>query len=214
MCAERDGIDAWCVRLLMQHAERMARSAAAFGVRFNASEWLRTVEQTLHEQRHVTATRLRVRIGLHMSGALAVSTSVAEDTPKTARFAFHPHIMDSTNPFLQHKTSVRAHYNAALAEARAQGLFDCVFTNELGQVTEGARSSIFIQLNGEWLTPPLSCGVLPGIARAELLADTSFNARECAFSINDVQHAERVMLCNALHRIEVERVDLDFKAMR
>ena len=214
MCAERDGIDAWCVRLLMQHAERMARSAAAFGVRFNASEWLRTVEQTLHEQRHVTATRLRVRIGLHMSGALAVSTSVAEDTPKTARFAFHPHIMDSSNPFLQHKTSVRADYNAALVEARAQGLFDCVFTNEFGHVTEGARSSIFIQLNGEWLTPPLSCGVLPGIARAELLADTSFNARECAFSINDVQHAERVMLCNALHRIEVERVDLDFKAMR
>ena len=211
MRAERDEAGAWQVHLLTRHAERMAHSASVFEVMFDSSEWFQAVEQALFEHRHLATDRLRVRVGLQQNGALVVTVTAAEDTPQQARFAFHPQIMDSNNPFLQHKTSVRTDYNTALAVARAHGLFDCVFVNGLGQVTEGARSSIFIKLNGEWLTPPLSCGLLPGIARAELLADVSFGARECAFSVADVRAAERIILCNALHRAEAEWVDPVFE---
>ncbi|AXF84448.1 Aminodeoxychorismate synthase component 1 [Ephemeroptericola cinctiostellae] len=211
MCAERDETGVWRVRLLVRHAERMARSAAAFEVMFDAPEWLQAVEQALFEHRHLAVDRLRVRVGLQQSGALVVTIAAAEDTPQQARFAFHPQVMQSNNPFLQHKTSVRADYNAALAAARAHDLFDYVFVNELRHVTEGARSSIFIKLNDEWLTPPLSSGVLPGIARAELLADASLGARECTFSVDDVRAAERIILCNALHHADAEWVDSVFK---
>lgn len=41
--------------------------------------------------------------------------------------------------------------------------------NEYCEITEGARSNIFIRRDGVLLTPPLSSGLLPGILRAELL---------------------------------------------
>ena len=211
MCAERNEEGVWRVSLLMRHAERMARSAAAFGWLFNEHEWTQAIEQGLFEHRHAPEARLRVRIGLRQNNVFIMTIAAAAETPTHAHFAFHPQVMDSTNPFLQHKTSVRADYNAALAAAQSHGLFDCVFTNESGHITEGARSSIFIKLNGQWLTPPLSCGVLPSIARAELLADPSFDARECLFSANDVRQAEQVILCNALHHVNVKLVESVFK---
>ncbi|WP_197712256.1 hypothetical protein [Polynucleobacter necessarius] len=39
--------------------------------------------------------------------------------------------------------------------------------NEKGLVTEGGRTSIFVKPQGsaEWLTPPVSAGLLPGVMR-------------------------------------------------
>ena len=72
--------------------------------------------------------------------------------------------------------------------------------NEQGYVTEGGRTSIFVKPRGssEWLTPPVSAGLLPGVMRAALLANPSLNAREANLSINDVSMADEIMLTNAL----------------
>lgn len=211
MCAERNDVASWQILLLDQHCARMGRSATALGVSFEAAAWRQAVATVLAEHEQLTAARLRVRVGLRFglqqSGELIATATAAEDSPEHAHFAIHPQVMDAQNPFLQHKTSVRTHYNAALVEARAHGLFDYVFVNGQGQITEGARSSIFIKLDGEWLTPPLSCGVLPGIARAELLADASFGARECAFDVRDVQRAEDILLCNAMYHVHAVLVE-------
>jgi para-aminobenzoate synthetase/4-amino-4-deoxychorismate lyase len=48
---------------------------------------------------------------------------------------------------------------------------EVVFQNERGELTEGARSNIFVERDGILLTPPLEAGVLPGILRAELIAE-------------------------------------------
>ena len=37
-----------------------------------------------------------------------------------------------------------------------------MFCNERGELTEGARSNIFVERDGVLLTPPLSAGVLDG----------------------------------------------------
>ena len=78
--------------------------------------------------------------------------------------------------------------------------FDALFTNEQGFVTEGGRTSIFIKPpnSNEWLTPPLSAGLLPGVMRAALLADPQLNAREANLTIKDVSMASEIMLSNAL----------------
>jgi para-aminobenzoate synthetase/4-amino-4-deoxychorismate lyase len=80
------------------------------------------------------------------------------------------------------------------------GGFDALFVNEQGYVTEGGRTSIFVKPRGssEWLTPPVSAGLLPGVMRAALLANPSLNAREANLSINDVSMADEIMLTNAL----------------
>eukprot|EP00004_Rigifila_ramosa_P027703 TRINITY_DN9114_c0_g2_i1.p1 TRINITY_DN9114_c0_g2~~TRINITY_DN9114_c0_g2_i1.p1 ORF type:complete len:127 (+),score=19.10 TRINITY_DN9114_c0_g2_i1:3-383(+) len=100
--------------------------------------------------------------------------------------------------FLRHKSSVRARYDAAWRAAEAQGGFDMLFFNERGELTEGGRSNVFVQLDGRWHTPPLSCGLLPGVQRAALLADPAWNAQETIITRAMLARAEAIVVCNAL----------------
>jgi len=108
--------------------------------------------------------------------------------------------MQSHNPLLRHKVSERVLYDAAWQKAVELGGFDALFVNEHGHVTEGGRTSVLIreEVNGPWLTPPLSAGVLPGVMRSVILADPSLNAREANLTIAQVVNANEIMLCNAL----------------
>jgi branched-chain amino acid aminotransferase len=60
----------------------------------------------------------------------------------------------------------------ALAEARAAGADDALFLDTEGHVSEGTSSNAFIVgpgNTGVLVTPPLSCGALPGITRAAVM---------------------------------------------
>src|SRR3546814_7071630 len=67
---------------------------------------------------------------------------------------------------LSHKTSLRDVYDIARHES---GAAEVVFVDEPGFVTEGSWSNIFVERDGQLLTPPLALGLLPGVLRAELI---------------------------------------------
>ena len=67
---------------------------------------------------------------------------------------------------LAHKTSQRAAYDAARHDSAAA---EVVFVDEPGFVTEGSWSTVFVERDGQLLTPPLALGMLPGVLRAELI---------------------------------------------
>ena len=46
-----------------------------------------------------------------------------------------------------------------------------MFVDPEGQLTEGSRTSIFVERDGKLLTPPLSRGLMPGILRAKLIEE-------------------------------------------
>ena len=105
-----------------------------------------------------------------------------------------------TNPsdrFLFHKTTNRALYNSAFAAASAAGFADILFLNTRDEVTEGAISNLFIEKSGRWYTPPLDCGVLPGVYRRHLL-ETLPDVEEKNLSLNDLKAADSVHICNAI----------------
>jgi para-aminobenzoate synthetase/4-amino-4-deoxychorismate lyase len=56
-------------------------------------------------------------------------------------------------------------------------LREVIFENEKGELTEGAISNIFLSQSGGLITPPLTCGVLPGVFRRYLL-ETCADAEE------------------------------------
>jgi len=58
----------------------------------------------------------------------------------------------------------------ALAQAKAAGADDAIFLDTAGHVSEATASNLFALLDGILVTPPLGCGVLPGITRATVLA--------------------------------------------
>ena len=100
--------------------------------------------------------------------------------------------------FLAHKTSIRARYDAAWRAAEAKGAFDTLFFNERGELTEGGRSNVFVRLDGRWYTPPLSCGLLPGVLRAVMLAAPAWRASEKVITREMLDNAEDIVVCNSL----------------
>ena len=76
------------------------------------------------------------------------------------------------------------------------GGFDALFLNERDEVCEGARSNVFVRLDGVLYTPPLACGLLPGILRRRLLE--SGEARERVLTLADLARAEALYMGNAL----------------
>ena len=60
----------------------------------------------------------------------------------------------------------------------------CVFLNERDEICEGARTNLFVERDGVLLTPPLACGLLPGVFREHLLAQG--RAREAVLRLADL----------------------------
>jgi para-aminobenzoate synthetase / 4-amino-4-deoxychorismate lyase len=105
---------------------------------------------------------------------------------------------------LRHKTTRRQLYDRQYAEARRQGFDEVLFLNERGEVTEGAISNVFIEKDGRWFTPPLACGLLPGIYRRHLLETKP--AREKILHLQDLAAADAVYICNAVRGCREVRI--------
>ena len=78
------------------------------------------------------------------------------------------------------------------------GAFDSLFFAADGRLVEGGRTSVFLQLDGRWYTPPVSDGALPGVMRACLLEDDMYRATERSLTSVDLQRAEAIVVTNAL----------------
>src|SRR5690606_11909297 len=78
----------------------------------------------------------------------------------------------------------------------ALGVDEVVFRNELGELTEGSFTSLFIRLDGRLLTPPLAAGLLPGTLRAEFIA--TGRAEERVLTLADLEDAEAIFLGNSV----------------
>jgi para-aminobenzoate synthetase/4-amino-4-deoxychorismate lyase len=186
------------------HLRRLRSSAAYFGFPYDDVE----VRKRLND--HCAALSPgphRMRLALNHSGSCAVQSAPLTPLsgPVKVLTAHQPTVANDL--FLRHKTTVREPYDAAWRAAEAQGAFDMLFRNRDGELTEGARSNVFVKLGGRWYTPPLSAGLLPGVMRAVLLADPGWNATERRLTLDDLRAAEEVVVCNALRgalRVTVE----------
>jgi branched-subunit amino acid aminotransferase/4-amino-4-deoxychorismate lyase len=91
-----------------------------------------------------------------------------------------------------------AYFERALARRRAaaEGAWEAIFLGAAGEVAEGAASNVFWARGGRLCTPALEIGIVPGIARAAVLALAA--AEEGRFPLEDLLGAEEAFLTNAL----------------
>jgi para-aminobenzoate synthetase/4-amino-4-deoxychorismate lyase len=191
---------------LAAHLERLQHSASALRIPFLASRVVEAAERACLAI--PSPLPYRLRIDLFADGSVTAVTHALEPTRNEVTIFWasqvlpdaNQAIMQSSNLLLAHKVNQRSVYDLAWKNAVALGGFDAIFLNEAGFVTEGGRSSIFIQPVGsnQWLTPPLSAGVLPGLMRQSLLDDPQWNARQAMLTAADLVNADRVLVCNAL----------------
>jgi para-aminobenzoate synthetase/4-amino-4-deoxychorismate lyase len=109
--------------------------------------------------------------------------------------------LSDANPLAKHKTTLRQHYDDGVRAAELAGAFDSLFFTEDGRLVEGGRTSVFVKLDGRWFTPPVADGALPGVMRAALLEDPAWQATERTLRLEDLAHAEALVVCNALRGV-------------
>ncbi|MCV9966457.1 aminotransferase class IV family protein [Pararhizobium sp. BT-229] len=115
---------------------------------------------------------LRVRLTLSPSGEIAVTTAPFTPLPENTiwRIAIASTRLDSANKLLRHKTTRREIYENARAEYPATDADEVLLLNEKGEPCEGTITSIFLDDGtGILKTPPISCGLLAGVLRTELI---------------------------------------------
>lgn len=96
--------------------------------------------------------------------------------------------------------------NQALAAQQAfeRGGFDGVMRNYRGELTEFATSNLFIVKNGAVLTPPLECGLLPGITREfifEIGSNVGIEVREQVLRDDDLFNADEAFLTSTTREV-------------
>jgi para-aminobenzoate synthetase/4-amino-4-deoxychorismate lyase len=183
-------------RHLDAHLDRIGASCAYFGFPFNrASARAMVVDACLALQPGLH----RVRLSVDGTGLTTVEATQLPPNPgEPVRLLLADTPTQSTDLFLRHKTSLRSRYDAAWRAAEARGAFDALFFNENGELTEGGRSNVFVRIDGRWFTPPLSCGLLPGVMRAVILAAPAWKATERVITREMLERAEDIVACNSL----------------
>jgi 4-amino-4-deoxychorismate lyase len=109
----------------------------------------------------------RVRLTLGPAGDCDVTMAPLPPAKAEWRIGLAAERLASDDPWLRVKSTRRGAYDAARAALPA-GLDEVVLCNERGEVCDGSITTVFFDRGGGMRTPPLSCGVLPGVLRAEL----------------------------------------------
>ena len=176
------------------HRKRLMASAEALGFAFDLDAFEQMLWQVHDEIRQKSGPdgvdkAYRVRIDLAHNGTFRSTWGALPPLADRVALIWAAHRLDASNPLLRHKTSVRTVYDTAIETAIAQQAFDALFCNQEGLVCEGGRSNLFVREGNRLLTPPLRCGLLPGVLRAEILSRGE--ASESLLTVGDIKAASR-----------------------
>ncbi|WP_264597071.1 aminotransferase class IV [Rhodoblastus acidophilus] len=189
-------------RLIRGHRARLENSARMLAFSLSSEAFDRALVEAC---RQPAGDRLRVRLELRRCGEIVWNAApFALEPPRVWCVALAGTRLDSANPLLRYKTTQRAVYEDALAAAQAADprVDEVIFLNERDEVCEGARTNLFLPRENQLLTPPLACGLLAGVLRADLLERGE--AREQCLRLDDLRggfalgNALRGLICGRL----------------
>ncbi|SHO44389.1 aminodeoxychorismate synthase component I [Desulfopila aestuarii] len=210
----RPGLGYW---LMDEHLERLAASAEYFYFSYDRDQLI----QQLETQALTFEDVRRVRLTLAKDGVVTITSQPCElpkhtrlpDRPDLSSYATLPTVAfstlatDASQCWLMHKTTRRKIYDQGFAAAQKAGYFDQIFVNDKGEVTEGSITNVVIYREGSYLTPPVSCGLLAGVMRKQLLADPSVKVEERILFPTDIFQAEAVFLVNSVRGVVQVKIE-------
>jgi para-aminobenzoate synthetase/4-amino-4-deoxychorismate lyase len=178
------------VYLLDRHLERLSRSARHFSFSLDRAKTRDDILKTA--PRNAACLRLT----LSQDGQVLIRQSqLPAGYAQWLRLASVR--VNSNGEFLYHKTTNREVYEAARRECDDQT--DALLSNDCGEITETTIMNVAVLRNGRWITPQLSCGLLPGTMREELLARGEII--EGVIQAAELQDGEVIRCFNALRGV-------------
>ena len=196
------------IPLLAGHLQRLQASAQKFGFSWPGSA---AAEQAINAALlNVTTVpgSIRVRLLMNPDGQIHITTAPLPALPGRPLVALASLTLDSHETLLQHKTTQRPWYDPTTQWlATHHDFFDLIFLNERNELCEGSRSNLYIKKAQQWLTPPLTCGLLGGVMRQHLIA--TGQVREEVLTRTDFEQPEVTLrLSNGLRSwFDVQRAE-------
>ena len=185
--------------LLDRHLARLTVSAGYFVFSCDIDTVRNALADLAVELKNGT---FRVRLLLDVDGETDLSWApLTLPAPEAAlTYSISHRRVDRHSSFTYHKTTRRGFLDA---ERIGSGHDEVVFLNDLGQVTEGSITNLFVERDGRLLTPPLECGLLAGTLRQELLE--TGRAAEAHLEPADLEQADAVFLGNSVRGLTPAR---------
>ena len=185
-----------------KHIARMLDSATYFDIPITKEK----LEDYFAQISSDFFTPQRVRVLLDQAGKLRHESRLFEiiEDNQTLNVCLAKAPVDSRNVFLFHKTTQREVYESARRGFRE--VDDVLLYNEFGELTEFTIGNLVVELNGQWLTPPISCGVLAGTFRAYLVE--TGQVLEKAITVDQLNKCTKIFRVNSIRkwqRVEIQK---------
>lgn len=178
--------------LLERHLDRLIDSAAYFDLPADRD----AIAASLAKAAAGWSGPMLICLTLDRNG-MTLNTQPARAAPARLGFVIAGERIDSASVWLAHSTTHRAFLDEPQERARNQrGADEVVFLNERGELAQGASTTIFLDIDGRTVTPPLACGVMPGTLRADLIAQGKVEER--VLTMADLARAASVQLGNSV----------------
>lgn len=184
------------IALLSGHLRRLTASSATLGYACDApAVQAQILERCAELDPHQS---FRIRLLLARDGHCQISATPLDPTLEPVHIVLQPKPLSADLLWLAHKTTHRPWYEPIqIWLTEHPNIFDVIVSNPQGELCEGSRSTVYVQNDqGFWLTPPLNCGVLPGVQRQALL--DAGQVREATLSPADMRAASALRVSNAL----------------
>lgn len=184
--------------LLQEHLKRLSESAQYFQYHYDE---LQVRRELIRLGDSLKGDPHKVRLLLHRDGKVHVEALPMPNIfPVDLVLAAEP--IESTDVFLYHKTTRRLVYERA-CELRP-GYDDVLLWNKREEITETSTSNVVIRFQDELITPPISCGLLAGTFRADLLANEIIH--EGIVTVDDLANSDEIFLINSVRKWRTARL--------
>lgn len=189
-----------------RHMRRAVTSAPLAGATIPKEEDLRAgVEQLLDDQIH---ERGLLRLSFSNNGDWVAIHLAYSELVDSAKLSVHSQQVPSAGS--QVKRFPYDHRLSILKSAQILGFDEAIVFNEYNKISEAAVNNLLLKINGQWVTPPLTDGALPGVVRALVVENCGVSVR--SIDISEMQEIESAFLIGSL-RIAQSIDSIDSRAL-
>ncbi len=199
-----------------RHLARLMRSAVALGLPAPSVDDLhRAIGLTVAANPGIERGALRITytsgpgtIGSGRGGLPPTTVVVARELPPWAGAAETitvPWPRNEHGALVGIKSISYAENAMALADAHRQGATEAIFANTAGNLCEGSGTNVFLVINGDLITPPLSAGCLAGITRGLVIECCGIAVEERDVPLEALYMCDEAFLTSATRDVQSVR---------
>lgn len=182
-----------------RHMERLEGAAKYFAIPFQREPVERMVWDYLDRNKEKLSGHDALKAAVSEKNfvvSVHPNPYAGKDSDTMVRTEYSQIRRNETSPLTYYKTLNYAENLMEKRKAAQQGFDEAVFLNGKGEITEGTVSNVFFVKDGKLYTPPVSCGMLPGIMREYVCR--SFQAEETVIRPEDIKMYDEMFLTNSL----------------